>query len=227
MASEQLGAQLIFGETIDDWQSHAGGCTVQTRNNLYRAKHLVLALGAGQRDLLRIESLELVVLQKHLYWYAFAPHMKWTEAMSQLPIFLFELDQDDMGHEPLSVFYGFPSLDGRTIKVARHTGGTPVWGDPFCVNRSADVGDQQLVEQFLQFRFAEIGFRLDRHSTCLYTMSPDQNFRIGVHPKHSNVFMAAGLSGHGFKFAPVIASALADLIETGRTDYPIEFLAHR
>jgi glycine/D-amino acid oxidase-like deaminating enzyme len=36
---------------------------------------------------------------------------------------------------------------------------------------------------------------------------------------------AAGLSGHGFKFTPVLGEALADLAVDGKSDLPIEFLA--
>ena len=41
------------------------------------------------------------------------------------------------------------------------------------------------------------------------------------------VAFAAGLSGHGFKFAPVLGQALADLVLEGKTSLPIEFLSSR
>jgi sarcosine oxidase len=39
------------------------------------------------------------------------------------------------------------------------------------------------------------------------------------------VIFAAGFSGHGFKFAPLIAVALADLALQGKTELPIDFLS--
>jgi hypothetical protein len=42
-------------------------------------------------------------------------------------------------------------------------------------------------------------------------MSPDQHFVVGLHPDHAQVAVAAGFSGHGFKFASVIGEILADL----------------
>ena len=50
---------------------------------------------------------------------------------------------------------------------------------------------------------------------------------VGRHPRHQNVVIAAGFSGHGFKFTPVIGQALADLALDGRTDLPIDFLSLR
>jgi glycine/D-amino acid oxidase-like deaminating enzyme len=56
-------------------------------------------------------------------------------------------------------------------------------------------------------------------------MSPDEHFIVDRHPQHPNVVFAAGLSGHGFKFAPVLGCALADLALDGGTSLPIDFLS--
>jgi sarcosine oxidase len=61
-------------------------------------------------------------------------------------------------------------------------------------------------------------------SACLYTNSPDGHFLLGPLPGDERVVVAAGFSGHGFKFASVIGEALADLCMHGRTDLPIGFL---
>ncbi len=50
-------------------------------------------------------------------------------------------------------------------------------------------------------------------------MSPDNHFVIGTVPESEDrVFVAAGFSGHGFKFVPVVGEVLADLATTGSTD---------
>jgi glycine/D-amino acid oxidase-like deaminating enzyme len=56
-------------------------------------------------------------------------------------------------------------------------------------------------------------------------MSPDENFIVDRHPEHPNVVFAAGLSGHGFKFAPALGRVLADLTLQGGTRLPIDFLS--
>jgi glycine/D-amino acid oxidase-like deaminating enzyme len=67
--------------------------------------------------------------------------------------------------------------------------------------------------------------RLRHSATCLYTMTPDDDFIVDHHPEFTNVVFAAGFSGHGFKFAPLIAVALADLLLQGKTELPIGFLS--
>ena len=47
---------------------------------------------------------------------------------------------------------------------------------------------------------------------------------IDRHPAHPRVVFAAGFSGHGFKFCPVIGEVLADLALNGATALPIGFL---
>ena len=46
---------------------------------------------------------------------------------------------------------------------------------------------------------------------CLYTRTPDDHFIVDRHPTLPNVVLAAGFSGHGFKFTPAIGEQLADL----------------
>jgi len=67
--------------------------------------------------------------------------------------------------------------------------------------------------------------RLHRSMTCLYTLTPDEHFIVDRHPVFRNVVFGAGFSGHGFKFAPLIGTALADLVINGTTSLPIDFLS--
>ena len=58
----------------------------------------------------------------------------------------------------------------------------------------------------------------------MYAMSPDGHALIGAHPRADSVFLAAGFSGHGFKFAPVVGEALAEQVLTGATQQRMGFL---
>src|SRR5260370_24900957 len=51
-------------------------------------------------------------------------------------------------------------------------------------------------------------------------MTPDEHLIIDAHPRHPQVGIAAGFSGHGFKFSSVVGETLSDLAMT-RTLQPI------
>ena len=60
-----------------------------------------------------------------------------------------------------------------------------------------------------------------RAEACLYTRTPDAHFLLDLHPKRPNIAIASPCSGHGFKFAPAIGEALADLSLEGRTRHDL------
>ena len=45
----------------------------------------------------------------------------------------------------------------------------------------------------------------------MYTMTADEHFIIDMHPDYPQVSLAAGFSGHGFKFSAVVGEILCDL----------------
>jgi sarcosine oxidase len=60
--------------------------------------------------------------------------------------------------------------------------------------------------------------------SCTYTTSPDGNFVID---RVGPVVVAAGFSGHGFKFTPVVGRILADLVDVGSGSPPLFSLSDR
>jgi glycine/D-amino acid oxidase-like deaminating enzyme len=116
-------------------------------------------------------------------------------------------------------FYGFPNSAGHGVKLAIH------WGEGLAVVDPslpvAPPGQDDLVpivhlaSQYLlglTSGLADGLSRVQRAVTCLYTMTPDEHFIIDRHPSIENVWLAAGFSGHGFKFAPAIRSACRSVL---------------
>jgi glycine/D-amino acid oxidase-like deaminating enzyme len=159
----------------------------------------------------------LRVVRKHLHWYATSDDR--YRADRGAPTFFLEFADR-------SFFYGFPQIDELGVKVAEHSGGEDV-PDPANVNRIVDPQDRARVEEFLQQHLPGVSLQATRHEVCMYTLSPDENFLLEVHPAHPQVSLAAGLSGHGFKFTSVLGELLADLALCGRSDLPIDFLNSR
>ena len=72
------------------------------------------------------------------------------------------------------------------------------------------AGDTEPVDAFVTQHMPGLGART-RSTVCLYPMSWDEHFILDRLPGDARVTIGAGLSGHGFKFAPVIGEALANL----------------
>jgi sarcosine oxidase len=121
---------------------------------------------------------------------------------------------------PAGIFYGFPMIDPAGAKVAQHYG-APELDDPASVERAVTERDEEALRGFLREHLPALDGPRRRASVCLYTLTPDRHFLIDLHPEHPKVAIAAGFSGHGFKFAPVVGEVLADLAEKGRTEQPI------
>lgn len=211
---ERAGGVIRSNETVRAWSSNGRTVTVTTERDTYSAASLVITAGAWAGTLLADLRIPLQVVRKPLFW---CPVRSGDYAVrSGCPTFYFDL--------PRGSFYGFPSIDGSTLKVAEHTGGSPV-DDPLLVNREIQPDDFPRVGEFLSEHMPQIDPQPARHSVCLYTKTPDHHFAVDVHPEYRNVAVGAGFSGHGFKFTSVLGEALADLATTGRSELPIGFLS--
>ena len=214
--AERAGATLEPGAGVRAWRSDGAGVVVSTEREEIAADRLVLAPGPWAGGLLDLPDVPLVVLRKSLFWLRPPADRRADFAPGALPCFAFAT--------PQGFFYGFPAIDGRGVKLAEHSGGRPV-GDPLAVDRGIDAEEQLRIEGIAAAHLPTLGHALADHAVCLYTMSPDHHFLVGLHPAHDRVAIAAGFSGHGFKFASVMGEALADLALTGSTPLPLGFLS--
>lgn len=212
-AARAGGAVLREDEPVRSWAIRGAQAVVRTDLGEYVADRLVITAGAWAGELLRDLALPLTVVRKVAGWFP-APTDR-SRADSGMPTFYVEHSD--------GAFYGFPSLDGRTIKAAEHSGAEPV-ANPSAVNRTVSSEDVVRLQTFLADVLPDVEPSPDHTSVCMYTLSPDHHFLIDRHPEYPQVVFAAGFSGHGFKFCPVVGQALADLATDGRTDLPIEFL---
>lgn len=214
--ARQVGADLRERCVVRRVQPQANGVTIETDTETFEAARLVVTAGAWTGPLLADLGLPLTVVRKFVGWFATTNGAYRIE--DGYPIYYIE--------QPGAAYYGFPSLDGRTIKVAEHLSGEPVT-DPAAVDRTARPDHVALLAPFLERVLPLATTQLVRHSVCLYTHTPDRHFIVDRHPHWPQVTIAAGFSGHGFKFTSVLGEALAELCLDGRTRLPIDFLSLR
>ena len=206
------GAESRFEERVLSWRAAAAGVQVRTEQAHYQAERLVIAAGPWAQQALG-NIVPLRVTRQVMAWIrprggtdAFLP--------GRLPVFLSECDDGRPA-------YGFPAIDGAAggVKAAVH--GSDEACTPQTVDRSIRASDREEILRKVSLRMPALAGAIVKAQTCLYTMTPDEHFVLGVHPEHPAVSIACGFSGHGFKFAAVVGEILADLALEGATRHPI------
>ena len=215
--AEGMGAHIAAETKVLSWTTQDGRVQVQTDKGEFCGERLVVAAGAWASRLLVAVDVEMQVRRKHLHWYS-VPQDAYA-AKDGSPVFFYET--------PCGYYYGFPSLSGEgrgMIKVAEHSYGEDI-ESPDRLARSVDRAERARVEEFLCEYLGLEELEAIKHQVCMYTISPDQHFVVDQHPKFPQVYFAAGLSGHGFKFVSVLGEVLADLSLHGRTKQDVDFLS--
>lgn len=208
------GAELHGQEAVGRWRPEGAGLEVVTAKGTYRAGRIVFCGGAWTDHLVRELGVPLRVTRQVLGWVW--PKRPEMFEHGRLPVWC--LDALDG-----TVHYGFPMMaDNPGFKLAHHCPGAVV--DPDAVPRAVQPGDEETFRGVLRRNIPAADGPLLSLRTCLYTNSPDAHFIVDRHPADERVLLACGFSGHGFKFAPVIGEALADLALTGRTEHSVGFL---
>lgn len=140
------------------------------------------------------------------------------------PVFHLKIDDPELFTPPLfgaftadvarTGWYGFPfhPLEG-VIKIANHGIGVSI--DPAHDAREVAISDEQALRHFLSFTFpALVDAPIVFTRLCLYCDTRDEHLWIDHHPRIEGLTIASGGSGHGFKFAPVLGSLIADAVES-------------
>ncbi|MCH2138616.1 MAG: N-methyl-L-tryptophan oxidase [Phycisphaerales bacterium] len=212
------GAQLREHVRVTGWDADGSGVCVSTDQGPVHGDRLVLCGGAWAGPLCAVPGMTIRPSRQVLGWLD-AP-MRAPVDRGQLPVWAMELAD-------ASVLYGFPRMEGLPgpsgFKVARHWAAHTT--DPDDLDRgTCDADADDFLPHVAQYLPSAMG-DVTAMESCLYGNSEDGHFRIGLHPDSERVVVAAGFSGHGFKFQPVIGEILADLAIDGGTAHPIEFLS--
>ena len=107
--------------------------------------------------------------------------------------------------------YGIPGNQGRGFKIADDTRGPEF--DPTSGERTVSAEGLRSVRDYIGFRFPALkNAPLLESRVCQYENSPDNNFIIDRHPRHENIWLLGGGSGHGFKHGPALGEMVAGLV---------------
>jgi len=209
-----VGADLRFGEELLSWEPTESGVLVETASGAYKAERLVVSAGAWAPKLLADLGLPLEVTRQILFWFGpkggigpFIPH--------RFPVFIWEPEDGN-------TFYAIPAHEGQAggVKAAFfRADGRPA--DPETIDREVHDEEVEFIRRYIARYVPDLDGDLLYAKTCMYTNTPDEHFVISTHPNFPQVSIAAGFSGHGYKFCSVVGEILADLVIRGETTHPI------
>jgi sarcosine oxidase len=212
--AEAHGAELRFDTEAAGWDAGDRGVQVTLAGGA-RVDAARIAICAGPWFAKIAPDLEIPLRVERNVQFYFAPQDAAAVSPERLPIWCCERPGQRM-------FYGFPDFGGGA-KVAHH--GSGVFTDPDALERSVREDEIAVAHDALaSFVPAAAGTFL-RAAPCMYTLTPDEHFVIGAHPRHPNVVLAGGFSGHGYKFTPVVGEIVAALLAGDDPGFTLELFS--
>lgn len=211
------GAVIKSNEEVINWETQKNGnIKIKTSKRTYYSKKIVFCSGAWSSKLL--PGLKLDITKQDLFWIEDSNLKSYQKNI--FPCWI--IDDPKINGS----IYGFPvdlsSKDdfNRKLKFAHHTKGRIINPDNFYPNDNVDPEILEIVEQYIPNLNPQ---RID-HKSCMYCNSIDNDFYLDFFKNNKNIVVAAGFSGHGFKFVPIIGKIISELIDKGKTNHNIDFL---
>ena len=212
--AKKRGAEFRSNEKVESWSASSDGVEVTTNKGTHRGARLAVCAGAWTSKILAELGFPLTILAKQQHW--FQIDRVEQKLVNKFPVVFIEQSDGEQ-------FYCVPELDSHGMKVCRHTGGDAI-DNVDQLNRDLDKQELSRVEEFMDRHIHHRKHRLVHHSMCMYANSPDGDFIIDRHPVHDNVAFASGLSGHGFRFTPVLGNRIIEMLD-GVSHPELEFLS--
>jgi sarcosine oxidase len=203
------GAELRTGERVLACEPRGDGVRVTTDAGVYDAARLVLSAGAWTGSLVA-ELAPLAVPERQVVAW-FRPRRPELFAPERFPVFNVGFDEGR--------FYGFPrfGIDGFKIGRYHHLGETV---DPDAIDRTVHPRDIAPLAEFTARWFPDATGPTIDAGVCMFANSPDEHFVID-RMYDGRAVVAAGFSGHGFKFCSVVGEIVADLALDGGTRHDV------
>ncbi|XP_072495920.1 peroxisomal sarcosine oxidase [Notamacropus eugenii] len=211
----QLGGVIHDGEKVAEIKP-GYPVTVTTTTRTYQAKSLVITAGPWTNQLLLPLGIQLPLQTLRVnvcYWKEKVP----GSFGENFPCFYGSFSDLAPHH-----IYGLPAGEyPGMMKVAYHHGNKADPDERDCPSASSEVTDVQILCSFVREYLPGLQPQPAIMERCMYTNSPDENFILDRHPKHANIIIGAGFSGHGFKLSPVVGKVLYELSTESTLSYDL------
>lgn len=205
--ARNAGVEIIENVTEPRPRFEGARCIgIVSANQTWKADAVLVTAGAWTPALL--PHLQNVMWATAQTVFHFKPHDPRPFTPPQFPVWGADIGKTG--------WYGFPANADGLVKVANHGPGRRVNANDL---RSLPAGEEERYRAFLRDTFPPLaGAPLHSTRVCLYCDTFDGAFWIDHDPGHPGLVVAAGDSGHAFKFTPVMGGIIADVVE--RKDHP-------
>ena len=210
-AALESGAEVHGRETVQEWEPvGTDRVVVHTDKDSYAASRLIITAGAWAGKVAPQVARHAQPERQVLGW--FAPIRPELFRPATFPVFGVEVAEGR--------FYGFPSygVPGFKLGMFNHFREQV---DPDTMDREPNARDEAALRDFTERYFPDAAGPTLALKTCIFTNTPDEHFIIDTLPDYPQVSIAAGFSGHGFKFCGVVGEIMADLAQHGATEHDI------
>jgi sarcosine oxidase len=200
--ASQLGAEIRHDTRVDAIVPAGDGVEIRAGDETWRADATVVAVGAWSSSVLdgivRLPNLT-VTREQPAHFPPVDPTTPWPSFIHHL------VDTNTRGSATPRGAYGLSSVDG--VKVGFHAVGPVIDPD----ESVSDIDHERLksLQDYVTEWIPGVDAGRPDAVPCLYTLTDDADFIVD---KIGPVTIAAGFSGHGFKFTPQIGAMLADLV---------------
>ena len=209
----ELGAEIRARDKVLGWDLSGDSVRVETSRGTYEAGSLVITAGAWTETLAPSLAHLAKPERQVLGW--FQPLRPERFTLDNFPVTT--LAGDEGQYYALPVF-GIPGFKvGRYNHLEENSSADDL-------DRECRDEDEEILRLGVARYFPDANGPVLSMKVCMFTNTPDEHFIIDAVPGASNVFLAAGFSGHGFKFCSVIGEVMADLAINGDTGHDISLL---
>ena len=212
-AAQRAGADVRAGECVLDWNERADGVEVRTDRDTYACRQLVVTAGAWTGKLL--DGLQPMLTPERQVMLWLQPRRPEYFQPATFPVVYL--------HASDGSFYGLPSHEGSGFKFGKyHHLNQQV--DPDRMDRDCHAEDEGVLREGVRRFFPDADGPTLAMKTCIFTNTADEHFVID-RLAGSSITVAAGFSGHGFKFCSVVGEILAELALDGGSRHDISLFA--
>jgi sarcosine oxidase len=211
VAALDFGAEIHGRERTTSWRADGARVHVTTASGTYEAGSLVVTAGPWVGELVPTLAALAIPERQVLLWAQ--PRRSEYFRSESFPVFTMQA--------PEGRFYGFPVSGVPGFKIGKyHHRRQSVRLD--AIDRECYPEDEAVLREGLRRYFPDADGPTLAMKVCLFTNTSDEHFILDRHPDHPQVAIAAGFSGHGFKFCSVVGEIMADLVTEGTTQHKID-----